>query len=196
MKSKKRLALCLLVALAAAVTPTATADGNVQIEWARQFGTSGFDVARANAVHGGAVYVFGAVAGALPGQTYAGGGSDVFLRKYDLAGNEIWTRQFGTTGFEEVAGSSPASSITKYLQAGMICCSVRGQTRPVVNFWATHLEFEKGSPHACRRLAVVVVDRCLGSGRQRSSRRDDCRGSLAVKSTIARSATPMLTRRA
>jgi hypothetical protein len=44
------------------------------------------------------VYVFGAVSGALPGQTYAGGPDDVFLRKYDPAGHELWTRQFGTAG--------------------------------------------------------------------------------------------------
>ena len=41
------------------------------------------------------VYVAGATSGTLPGQCTAGG-SDVALRKYDLAGTESWTRQFGT----------------------------------------------------------------------------------------------------
>jgi len=40
------------------------------------------------------VYVSGYAVGALPGQTNAGGG-DAFLRKYDVNGNEVWTRQFG-----------------------------------------------------------------------------------------------------
>lgn len=69
------------------------------VEWTIQFGAPGFDVARAIGVHeGGGVYVFGAVSGPLPGQAYAGGPDDVFLRKYDLAGSELWTRQFGTSG--------------------------------------------------------------------------------------------------
>lgn len=41
------------------------------------------------------VYVAGAATGTLPGQCTAGS-SDVALRKYDLAGAESWTRQFGT----------------------------------------------------------------------------------------------------
>jgi hypothetical protein len=43
------------------------------------------------------VYVVGYTDGALPGQTNAGD-YDVFLRKYDGNGNEVWTRQFGTEG--------------------------------------------------------------------------------------------------
>jgi hypothetical protein len=79
------------------IQPRAT---NAQgVEWTRQFGASGFDVGRAVGVHETrGVYVFGAVSGALPGQTFAGGPDDVFLRKYDFAGNEVWTRQFGTSG--------------------------------------------------------------------------------------------------
>jgi hypothetical protein len=42
----------------------------------------------------GAVYVAGWVQGALPGTTPAGLG-DAFVRKYDAAGAEAWTRQFG-----------------------------------------------------------------------------------------------------
>jgi hypothetical protein len=47
---------------------------------------------------GTGVYAWGGISGAaLPGQSYAGGSSDVFLRRYDAAGNELWTRQFGTS---------------------------------------------------------------------------------------------------
>lgn len=36
-------------------------------------------------------------AGTFPGQTMVGGLFDAFLTKFDLSGNLIWTRQFGTT---------------------------------------------------------------------------------------------------
>jgi len=64
--------------------------------WARQFGTSSADGALAVAADGsGGIYVAGQTDGTLPGQTSAGR-SDVFLRRYDTAGNELWTRQFGS----------------------------------------------------------------------------------------------------
>lgn len=45
----------------------------------------------------GNVYIAGLTEGAFPGYTNAGG-RDAFIRKYDAAGNELWTRQFGTGG--------------------------------------------------------------------------------------------------
>jgi len=63
--------------------------------WTRQFGTKGLDEAKAVAVDGqGAIYVAGDTFGTLPGQT-PGGTLDAFVRKYDPAGAELWTRQFG-----------------------------------------------------------------------------------------------------
>jgi hypothetical protein len=50
------------------------------------------------------VYVVGNASGALPGQTYSGGSYDAFIRKYDLGGTELWTRQFGTSGFDNASG--------------------------------------------------------------------------------------------
>jgi hypothetical protein len=68
--------------------------------WTRQFGSSGDDAADSVAVDGaGNVYVAGSVGGALPNQT-ALGFWDVFVRKYDASGNEIWTRQFGSKGYD------------------------------------------------------------------------------------------------
>jgi hypothetical protein len=71
--------------------------------WTRQFGTSSFDQARAVAVHASGVYVAGITAGALPGLTSAGA-HDAFVQKYDAAGKEVWTRQFGAAKLEDVAG--------------------------------------------------------------------------------------------
>jgi hypothetical protein len=45
------------------------------------------------------IYVAGATRGNFPGQVQhhpSRFGTDAFLRKYDLSGNEVWTRQFGS----------------------------------------------------------------------------------------------------
>jgi hypothetical protein len=70
--------------------------------WTRQFGSTGngVKVEYAYSVSVDAqrnVYVAGQTGSTLPGQTSAGS-SDAFLRKYDSAGTELWTRQFGTSG--------------------------------------------------------------------------------------------------
>ena len=67
--------------------------------WTRQFGTSGIEWSYGLAVHSSGVYVAGWTYGALPGQTNAGQ-QDVFLRKYDGSGNELWTREFGTPAWD------------------------------------------------------------------------------------------------
>src|SRR5262245_52429037 len=68
------------------------------LNWIDQFGTADADEAWGVAVDGaGSVYVAGTTAGVLPGQNSAGG-VDAFVRKYDSAHNEAWTRQFGTSG--------------------------------------------------------------------------------------------------
>jgi hypothetical protein len=65
--------------------------------WTRQFGTTFSDQAEAVAVDDSGVYVAGYTGGAFPGFT-----DDVtvdgFIRKYDHAGNESWTQQFGSDG--------------------------------------------------------------------------------------------------
>ena len=64
--------------------------------WIRQFGSSSFDTATAiGADAAGNVYVAGYTGGAFPGAALTGS-FDGFLKKYDAAGNELWTRQFGT----------------------------------------------------------------------------------------------------
>src|SRR5688572_7467960 len=69
--------------------------------WTRQFGSSRHDQAFGAAIDPSGVYVVGETQGILPDQTSPGcvvppTCEDVFLRKYDRDGNEIWTRQFGT----------------------------------------------------------------------------------------------------
>ena len=76
-------------------------DRNGNELWTHQFGTLAQEVALAVAAHPDGVYVVGWTNGALPGQA-SGGGQDAFIRKYDRYGNEMWTRQFGTSD-QEVA---------------------------------------------------------------------------------------------
>lgn len=71
-----------------------------RIEWVDQFGTVGFDAVDGVAAGADSVYATGRVGfGSLPGQV-SDGGVDSFLKKYDASGNVIWTRQFGTPGFD------------------------------------------------------------------------------------------------
>jgi hypothetical protein len=77
------------------------ADGGVL--WTRQFGTGGSDYVYAIAVDAaGRAIVAGSVYGSLAGSL--GGEADAFVRKYDADGGEVWTRQFGTSEFDEAFG--------------------------------------------------------------------------------------------
>lgn len=64
--------------------------------WTRLVGTPQNDLGMAVASdEGGNAYIVGMTSGDLAGQT--GSDEDAFVRKYDTAGNVVWTRQFGTT---------------------------------------------------------------------------------------------------
>jgi hypothetical protein len=91
-----------LVSAASAAAEAAAEDARVagKHQWTRQFGTGVWDWSNAVAANGPGVYVVGATEGALPGQTKQGEG-DAFVRKYDHAGNLMWTRQFGTGELDE-----------------------------------------------------------------------------------------------
>lgn len=81
------------MALAGSATSVRASGGSGA--WTRQFGTNGLDEIKAVAVDTtGTVYVAGETFGTLPGQT-PGGTLDAFVRAYDPAGREVWTRQFG-----------------------------------------------------------------------------------------------------
>ncbi len=82
-------------------------DGSVM--WLRQFGTKHDDRAFFVAIDGlGGIYVTGVTAGKLPGQTKSGG-FDAFVRKFDAEGNELWTRQLGTTA-DDIASEVAADA--------------------------------------------------------------------------------------
>ena len=78
-------------------------------QWTRQFGTSTIDTARGVAVDPSGVYISGYTYGTFPGQT-SSGAADAFVRKFDLSGTEIWTRQFGSAADELAYGAAVDAS--------------------------------------------------------------------------------------
>lgn len=56
-------------------------------------------------VHSTGMCVAGSIYGTLPVQAKAGS-EDVFVRKYDVDGFEVWTRQFGTSSRDRAVGIS------------------------------------------------------------------------------------------
>ena len=93
--------------------------------WTRQFGTSSLEDVSGIAADDTGIYVAGTTLGVLPGQTSAGS-ADLFVRKYDAAGNELWTRQFGTAEYDQARGvAAHGSSI--YL-AGWTLGTLPGQS--------------------------------------------------------------------
>ena len=87
------------------------ADGNVL--WTRQFGTSSPDFGNAVASDTSGVYVAGTTTGTFPGQQATNGVSSTFIRKYDGAGTELWTREF--EGGSAQAGGIAADSTGLYV---------------------------------------------------------------------------------
>lgn len=76
-------------------------DATGRVDWIRQFGTQRYDLAWASAMSDDGLYVAGFTNFALEGQTYRRR-YDAFVRLYDRRGNAVWTRQFGSSGKEEV----------------------------------------------------------------------------------------------
>jgi len=76
------------------------------VAWTEQFSStypgypvgSGYVYATGVAVYGNNVYMVGQTYGNLSGTSR--GDFDAFIRKYDLHGNVLWTRQFGTPYFD------------------------------------------------------------------------------------------------
>lgn len=96
--------------------------------WAQQFGTVGIDRGTGVAIDGvGGVLVAGVVDRALPGQTYVGGFSDGFARRYDSTGALTWTRQFGSIT-EDVASSIGVSGSGNVVVSGYTDGQLPGET--------------------------------------------------------------------
>lgn len=90
-------------------------DPNGNVIWTRLFtAQEAFGDTRATtvAVDAEGVYMAGLTAGTLPGQKSSGTGRDIFVRKYDLSGNEMWTSQFGGGQASSIAVNSTGVYVT------------------------------------------------------------------------------------
>ncbi|MHC4501525.1 MAG: SBBP repeat-containing protein, partial [Planctomycetota bacterium] len=94
--------------------------------WTRQFGSPSVDGAFGISADGSGVYVAGYTGGTLPGQTRIGAG-DAFVRMYDFAGTEVWTRQFGTARNDRALAIS--TNPWGVYVAGETAGTLPGQTR-------------------------------------------------------------------
>ncbi|NLJ08728.1 MAG: hypothetical protein GX438_00110 [Treponema sp.] len=94
--------------------------------WTRQFGTAEYDYARALAVDTeGNIIVAGGTEGKLSGSS--AGYYDVFVRKYNPKGNELWTRQFGT-GSDDWATALAVDTGGNIIVAGSTIGSLSGSS--------------------------------------------------------------------
>ena len=99
MKTTQIFAFLLLLAF----TTPALAQ-SPQLDWVRQFGTSGQDESLGVTIGGsGGIYITGLTYGDLDGNSNAGEG-DAFLTKYDAEGNRVWTKLLGTDEHDKSRG--------------------------------------------------------------------------------------------
>lgn len=92
--------------------------------WTRQFGTSTLEFCYGVSTDGlGNAFVSGSTFGNIGGMN--AGNSDAFLSKYDAAGNLLWSRQIGTTGYDEGIGVS-ADNLGNVFIAGWTDSSLHG----------------------------------------------------------------------
>ena len=85
--------------------------------WTRRFGAPDSVGIVSVALDQAGIYVAGATTHALPAQCKAGS-ADVFIRKFDSAGAEQWTRQFGTSGYD-FPGNLALDGSGLYLSGGI-----------------------------------------------------------------------------
>lgn len=95
--------------------------------WTRQFGSAGPDrLEDAVADTSGNVYVVGHVPLAIPGQI-SSGAFDAYVRKYDVNGNVVWTRQFGSPDYDAAFSVALDSDENVYV-SGRTYAALPGQT--------------------------------------------------------------------
>lgn len=84
------------------------------------------------------IYAAGVSRTALPGQC-AAGSSDAFVTRFDLGGKELWTRQFGGMGYDDVAGIA-VDAAHIYVAGSQFAGGVQYPARPVDHALLAKLE--------------------------------------------------------
>lgn len=151
------------------------------IAWIDQFGTPTMEYVSGVSAYGGRVYVAGVTAGALPGQT-SQGGRDCFVRAYDLSGNHLWTRQFGSSApagnYDDTAIAIEAGPTGVYVcgrlhgplpgqpwWGGTLDCFLRKYDHDGIHQWTDHFGsygFDSANCMALGPDAVYTAGQCGG----------------------------------
>jgi uncharacterized protein (TIGR03437 family) len=101
--------------------------------WTRKLVSS--NVAGTIAADSTGFYLAGVADGALPGQCYAGQG-DVFLMRFDSAGDNLWTREFGAAGLErqaEISIGSTSVDVTGFGAGSIFLTTIEKASAPVAD---------------------------------------------------------------
>jgi hypothetical protein len=140
---------------------TSGADEVECVEWNRHVGTTATDWGNAVAVDGNAgVYVVGQTQGVFDGWS-AAGGWDAFIAKYDLAGNELWTRQIGTAGDDVALGVAADDDVGVYV-AGYTAGALDGQSSAGGDDAFVMKLDGAGNELWTRQFGTATLDRALG----------------------------------
>ncbi len=118
----KNVTFTMLVIVALAIVGVSSAHATetpYELEWVSQLGTSTYDDSESVAIDGsGNAYISGRTEGSLDGPT--AGYSDVFLAKYDASGALLWTRQLGTSNFDNSYSVAIDNSGNAYISGGTL----------------------------------------------------------------------------
>lgn len=134
-------------------------DNNGQVEWTRQFGTADYDWTwGVDTDSQGNVYATGWTLGDLGGKN--AGSYDVFLTKYDPQGNQIWLKQFGTSGDDQAFRINIDSSDNIFL-TGYTDNSLGGTNAGSYDAWVAQYD-TNGNQGWITQIGTPETDHGLG----------------------------------
>ena len=130
-------------------------DGAGNQLWIAQFGTSDWDETAAAAADGaGGVFVTGHTSGNFAGPN--SGFSDAWVARYDGVGNQVWTRQLGSSGPDRSNAAVADSSGGVYL-AGYTWGGLGGPNYGGKDAWVARYD-SAGNLRWVRQLGTAVTD--------------------------------------
>ncbi len=130
--------------------------------WIRQLGTSGNDLLYGAAPDGSSgVYVCGTTSGSLAGP-YAGGAADIWLARYDNAGNQAWIRQIGTSGNEQIYAAAAQDGSGGVYLGGYTDGGLGGPSAGGTDAWLARYD-GAGNQLWIRQFGTSVGDSVLGA---------------------------------
>jgi uncharacterized lipoprotein YmbA len=128
--------------------------------WIRQLGTSLPEYAFTAAPDGsGGTYVGGITAGSLGGSN--AGGFDAWLARYDGAGNQLWIRQLGTSGSEQLTSAARGEASGVYV-AGYTDGGLGGLSAGGFDAWMARYD-AAGNQLWIRQLGTAFQDRAYAA---------------------------------